>query len=84
MDIPTFITALATLVTAIASLLKVFQVQRQNDKTHETLNVVNRNTNGALKDLQQSMTDMRSSQATPAEMAARPDAVPISGGTGLA
>ena len=70
-DLPTFITALATLVAAVTALVKVFQVQRSQSETHETIKAIDVHTNGAISALRQSVIDMRSQQATPAEIAAR-------------
>ena len=69
---PTFITALATLIASVVSLLKVLQVERQAHDTHETLKVVDAHTNGQLAALQQAVTDLRAVKATQSELDARP------------
>lgn len=68
---PTFITALATLITAVSALLKVLQVERQTSENRDTLRVVNHNTNAAMTSLQATVTDLRAGQATPAELLKR-------------
>jgi hypothetical protein len=75
-DIPTFLTSLATLLASLTALIKVLQVQRQGQETHDTLRKVDSNTNGSYSALQQNVSDLRSSQATPAEVAARTDPGP--------
>ncbi len=61
---PTFLTALATLITAITALVKVFHVEKQATETRSTLEEVKANTNGIL-------TKAQANQATTAELAAR-------------
>jgi cell division protein FtsL len=73
---PTFITALATLITAVALLMKQFQTAKQQEATHETLRQVDAHTNGQFTALSQAVADLRSKQATPGEMAARTDDQP--------
>jgi hypothetical protein len=71
---PTLYTALATLLVALTALIKVFHVERQGAVTQAKLEVVDTNTNGALAALNQNVVDLRGTQATPAELAARPGA----------
>jgi len=65
---PTFLTALATLITAITALIKVFHVEKQAVESRATLEDVKTNTNGILSQAQ-------AAAATPDELAAR---VPLS------
>jgi hypothetical protein len=70
-DITALVVALGTLLTALAALIKVLQVQRVAADTHATVKKVDENTNGALADLKASVARLEASQATPAEIAAR-------------
>jgi hypothetical protein len=73
---PVMITALATLITAIAGLLKVMQVGAKADQTHATLQAVEKNTNGTLEALNARLDIAQGKQASPAEIAARPPLPP--------
>ena len=73
MNDPIFLTALATLVTAVASFVKVLTVERVTRDHTVTLNTVQVNTNGRLDALAAQVTNLQSKAATPKEMAARTD-----------
>jgi 5-hydroxyisourate hydrolase-like protein (transthyretin family) len=76
MNDPIFLTALATLVTAVASLVKVLTVERVTRDHTVTLNTVQVNTNGRLDALTQQVASLQSLAATPKEIAARPEVAP--------
>lgn len=69
---PAFIAAVATLVTAITSLVKVFHVEAQAKVTQSTLETVNKNTNGTLQEVKADVARLAATQATQSEMEARP------------
>ena len=73
MSDPIFLTALATLITAVASFVKVLTVERVARDHTATLNTVNVNTNGRLDALTEKVASLRNQAATPEEMAARSD-----------
>ena len=73
MSDPIFLTALATLITAVASFVKVLTVERVARDHTATLNTVNVNTNGRLDALTQQVASLQSKAATPEEMSARAD-----------
>jgi hypothetical protein len=66
---PAFITAITALVVAVVGLLKLFGVGA-------TVAKVEVNTNSTLTGLQQRIEHLEGTQATRAEIAARPDALP--------
>ena len=70
---PIFLTALATLITAVASFIKVLTVERVARDHTVTLNTVQVNTNGRLDALTQQVASLQSQAATTREMAARTD-----------
>ena len=76
MSDPIFLTALATLITAVASFVKVLTVERVTRDHTATLNTVNVNTNGRLDNLARQVTSLQESAATPKELAARPEVAP--------
>lgn len=68
---PAFITALATLITALVGLLRVFQQSSTIKDTHATVKQVQKDTNGTVEALRAQLDHMRTTQATPEELAAR-------------
>ena len=55
---PAFYTALATLVTAITALVKVFQIHTQVEANAAALVKVEANTNGTLAELHSRLADI--------------------------
>lgn len=76
MNDPLFLTALATLITAVASFVKVVTVEKVARDHTATLNTVNVNTNGRLDALTRQVASLQSLAATPKELAARPEVAP--------
>lgn len=68
---PAFLTALATLITAFAALIKLFQAEGQRDKQTTKLDRINEQTNGTLTALHDTVATLKSTQATTEELAAR-------------
>lgn len=66
--------SLAAFVTAIAALFKLFQIQAGQAVQHETLRAVQKQTDGQLTALHADVRELAAKQATPQEIAARPDA----------
>ena len=68
---PELYASVAALITAVTALVKIFQIQGTQAAQHETLQTVERNTNGALASLKAGVSSLRAGQATPQEMSAR-------------
>ena len=76
MNDPIFLTALATLITAVASFVKVLTVERVARDHTVTLNTVQVNTDGRLDALTHQVASLRSKAATTSELAARSEVAP--------
>jgi hypothetical protein len=63
---------LAVFLTALAGLLKVLQVQKTTQESHDIVTKVQSQTDGVLTALQQNNADLRAPLATQAELANRP------------
>ena len=57
---PAFLTALATLITAITALIKVFHVEKQTKSNQEVLQDVKQQTNGSMMQLKDQVGELRS------------------------
>lgn len=68
---PELYASIAALVTALTVLAKLFKLQAGQDATHDTLRVVQANTDGQLKGLQEDVRSLTEKQATSVELAAR-------------
>ena len=65
MNDPVFLTALATLITAVASFVKVMTVERVARDHTVTLNTVQVNTDGRLDALNAQIASLKDAAATP-------------------
>ena len=68
---PELYASLAALVTAIAALVKIFQIQAGQAQTHATLQAVQRQTDGQLTALHADVRALSANQATSVELSAR-------------
>ena len=68
---PELYASLAALVAALTALAKLFKLQASQDAVHDTLKVVQSNTDGQLRGLQADVRSLTAKQATPTELEAR-------------
>lgn len=68
---PDLIVSLATLITAITALVRALMTHQVAQDTNTKVSEIEKNTNGVLAGVQQQVKDLRSTQATPAELADR-------------
>ncbi len=69
---PQLILAFAALVTSLTALVKLFLTHGTVQQTAAEVHDVKEQTNGALEALQTQIKHLQATQATPAELAARP------------
>ena len=61
---PAFLTALATLITAITALIKVFHVEQTTKDNNRQIREVNEKTNGSVSELKGQVDTLKSHLAT--------------------